>query len=65
MAWFYEIRDSNKSVAETGKDFATQNEAMNAGRKRARELKALGALPGGEGGTVIAGQDSEVMVPRK
>ena len=61
MAWFYEIRDSNKAVAETGKGFATQNEAMNAGRKRARELKASGSLPGGGVGTVRAEQDSEVL----
>jgi hypothetical protein len=61
MAWFYQIRDSNKAVAETGKCFATQNEAMAAGRKKARELKASGSLPGGGVGTVIAGQDSEVL----
>jgi hypothetical protein len=61
MAWFYEIRDSNKAVAETGKGFATHNAAMAAGRKKARELKASGSLPGGGVGTVMAGQDSEVL----
>jgi len=30
MAWFYEIRDSNKVVAETGRGFATQSAAMAA-----------------------------------
>ena len=61
MAWFYEVRDSNKAVAETGKGFATHTEAMAAGRKKARELKASGSLPGGGVGTVMAGQDSKVL----
>jgi hypothetical protein len=61
MAWFYEIRDSNKAVAETGKGFDTQQAAMAAGRKKARELKASGSLPGGGVGTVSARQDSEVL----
>jgi hypothetical protein len=43
MAWFYEIRDSNKAVAETGKGFDTHKAAMAAGRKKARELKASGS----------------------
>jgi len=60
MAWFYEIRDSHNAVAETGKGFATQEAVITAGRKRARELKASGSLPGGGVGTVGAGQDSEV-----
>jgi hypothetical protein len=34
MAWFYEIRDSNNVVAETGKGFATHNAAIAAGRKK-------------------------------
>ena len=59
VAWFYEIRDSNNAVTETGKGFATHKEAMAAGRKRARELKASGSLPGGGVGTVGAGHDSE------
>jgi len=59
MAWFYEIRDSNNAVMETGKGFATPKAAMTAGRKRARELKASGTLPGGGVGTVGTGQDSE------
>jgi hypothetical protein len=63
MAWFYEIRDSNNAVAETGKDFDTHNAAMAAGRKKARELKASGSFPGV--GTVRAGQDSEVLPSRK
>jgi hypothetical protein len=58
-AWFYEIRDSNNAMAETGKSFATQEAAIAGGRKRARELKASGSLPGGGVGTVGAGHDSE------
>ena len=65
MAWFYEIRDSNNVVAATEKGFDTDKAAMAAGRKKARELKSSGALPGGEVATVRAGQDSEVLVPRK
>jgi hypothetical protein len=57
MAWFYEIRDSNNVVAETGKDFATHKAAIAAGRKKARELKASGSLPGGGVGSVRTGQD--------
>ena len=60
MAWFYEIRDSNNVVAETAKGFATHNAAIAAGRKKARELKASGLLPGGGVGTVKTRQDSEV-----
>jgi hypothetical protein len=47
MSWFYKIRDSNDVVAETGKGFATHTAARVAGRKKARELKASGSLPGG------------------
>ena len=65
MAWFYEIRDSSKAVAETGKGFDTHKAAMTAGRKKARELKASGSLPDGGVGTVSAGQDSEVLTLRK
>jgi hypothetical protein len=61
MAWFYEIRDSNKFVAETGKGFATRKAAMAAGRKKARELKASGSLQDGGVGTILARQDSEVL----
>ena len=60
MAWFYEIRDSNNVVAETGKGFATHNAAIAAGRKKARELKAAGSLPGGGVGAVGTGQDSNL-----
>jgi len=60
MAWFYEIRDLNNTVAATGHGFATHKAAMAAGRKKARELKASGSLPGGGLGTVEARQDSEV-----
>jgi hypothetical protein len=63
MAWFYEIRDSNHVVAETGKGFATDRAAMTAGRKRARELKASSSLPGGGVATVGTGQDSEPQTP--
>jgi hypothetical protein len=65
MAWFYEVRDSNNAVTETGKGFATQQAAVAAGRKKARELKASGSLPGGGVGTVRARQDSDVLGPRK
>ena len=64
MTWFYEIRDSNNVVASTGKGFDTDKAAMTAGRKKARELKALGLLPGGGIATVKAEQDSKVLVPR-
>jgi hypothetical protein len=53
VAWVYEIRDANNAVAETGKGFATQEAAMAAGRKKARELTASGSLRGGGVGTVL------------
>ena len=62
MAWFYEIRDSIHVVASTGKGFDTNKAAMAAGRKKARELKASGSLPGGGIATVKAEQDSEELV---
>jgi hypothetical protein len=65
VAWFYEIRDSNKAVAATGKGFATYNAAMAAGRKKARELKASGSLSGGGVATIKASQYSEVLHPAK
>ena len=61
MAWSYEIRDSNHVVASTRKGFDTDKAAMAAGRKKARELKASGSLPGGGVATVRAEQDSEVL----
>jgi len=60
MTWFYEIRDSNHVVASTEKGFDTDKAAMASGRKKARELKALGSLPGGGIATVKTEQDSEV-----
>ena len=65
MTWFYEIRDSNHVVASTEKGFDTDKAAMAAGRKKARELKASGSLPGDGIATVKAEQDSEVLVTRK
>ena len=65
MTWFYEIRDSNHAVASTGKGFDTDKAAMAAGRKKARELKASGSLPGGGIATVKVEQGSEVLVPHK
>jgi hypothetical protein len=65
MAWFYEIRDANKAVAATGKGYATQNAAMAAGRKKARELKASGSLPSGGVATIKAWQRTEVPDLRK
>ena len=60
MTWFYEICDSNHVVASTGKGFDTDKADMAAGRKKARELKASGSLPGGGIATVKAKEDSEV-----
>jgi hypothetical protein len=65
MTWFYEIRDSNNVIASTGKGFDTEKAAMTAGRKKARELKASGSLPGGGIATVKAEEDSEVLIPHK
>ena len=65
MTWFYEIRDSNHVVASTEKGFDTDKAGMAAGRKKARELKASGSLPGGGITTVKAGQHSEVLVDTK
>jgi len=65
MTWFYEIRDSNNIVASTGKGLDSDKAAMAAGRKKARELKASGSLPGGGIATVKAEQVSEVLVPAK
>ena len=65
VAWFYEIHDSNRVVVATEKSFDTNRAAMTAGRKKARELKSSGALPDGGVATVRAGQDSEVLAPRK
>jgi hypothetical protein len=64
MAWFYEIRDSNKAVAATAKDFDTYKAAMAAGRKKARELKASDSLPG-DIATIKASQHSDVLRPAK
>lgn len=61
MAWFYEIRDSNNVVAKTMNGFATRTEAMSAGRKKARELKASGMLLSGGAGSVVAVQCTEVV----
>jgi hypothetical protein len=65
MTWFYEIRDSNHVVVSTEKGFDTDKAAMAAGRKKARELKTSGSLPGGGIATVKAEQDSEALVPHK
>jgi hypothetical protein len=62
MAWFYQIRDSINVIAASGKGFDTHKAAMAAGRKKARELKALGSLTGGVA-TIKAGQHSEVPHP--
>ena len=52
MRWFYEISDSNNVVTETGKGFATLSEAIAAGIRKARELKASSSLPGEGVGSV-------------
>jgi hypothetical protein len=65
MAWFYQIRNSNNVVAASGQGFDTHKSAMAAGRKKARELKASGSLPGGGGATIKASQHSEVPHPAK
>jgi len=59
MAWLYEIQYS-KQVTATEKGFETHKAAMDAGRKRARELKAGGSLPKDVIVTVTARQDAEV-----
>ena len=64
VAWSYEIRDSNNLVVSTAKGFDAEKIAMAAGRKKARELKASGSLPGGGVATVRAKRDSDVLVPR-
>jgi hypothetical protein len=63
MAWFYEIRDSNKVVVERGEGFASQKAAAGAGRKRARELKVSGSLAN-EVGTVEIRHDSLLPASR-
>jgi hypothetical protein len=65
MAWFYEVRDANKAVTARGKGFATQKDAMAAGRKKARELKASGSLPTGGVATIKASQHSDALHPAK
>jgi hypothetical protein len=64
VAWSYEIRDSKNLVVSTAKGFDAEKAAMAAGRKKVRELKASGSLPGGGVATVRAEQDSDVLVPR-
>jgi hypothetical protein len=64
MAWFYQVRDSNNVVVVKGKGFDTHKAAMADGRKKARELKASGSLPGGVA-TIKACQHSEVLHPAK
>jgi hypothetical protein len=63
MTWFYEIRDASQVVAATRNGFDTNKSAMAAGRKKARELKASGSLPGGGTATVKALEDLAVLVP--
>jgi hypothetical protein len=46
MAWFYEIRDSNTAVLATGKDFATHNAAMAAGRKKGKRTESFRFIAG-------------------
>jgi hypothetical protein len=65
MTWSYEIRDSNQGVASTGNGFDSNKAAMAAGRKKARELKSSGSLPGGGIATMKVEQDTEMLVPRK
>jgi hypothetical protein len=67
MAWFYEIRDLNESLVETGKEFATQLDALVADTVEADRLKRAGNLPGSGTTSVRSGQDSEAPTrqPRK
>jgi hypothetical protein len=65
MTWSYEIRDSNQVVSSSGEGFDSHKAAMAAGRKKARELKASGSLPGSGIATVKAKQVSQALVPRK
>ncbi len=45
MAWFYEIRDSNNVVTETGKGFATHNAAIAAGTILGHDEKHIEQRP--------------------
>jgi hypothetical protein len=63
MTWSYQIRDSNNVVAASRKGFDTHKAAMAAGRKKARELKGSGSLPGDGAATIKASQHSEVLYP--
>ena len=65
MTWFYEIRDSNHVVASTGRGFETDKAALAAGRKKTRELRASGSLPGGGIATVKAEEDSKELMATK
>jgi hypothetical protein len=56
MAWFYQIRDAKDQVVKTEGGFATEAEAIEAGKKKADGLKRSGALAGGGFGTVTAGK---------
>jgi hypothetical protein len=61
MEWFYEICGSNGAVVTSGKGFATKMAAMTAGRKKARDLKASGALQNGVG--TIRAERAETLLP--
>jgi hypothetical protein len=65
MSWFYEIRDANKGVIAAEKGYLTQQAAVNAGRKKARQLKASRSLPGNGDATIKTGQHSELLLTRK
>jgi hypothetical protein len=61
MAWFYEIRDSNKVVVEKGRGFCYAGSALNAGRKSARKLKVSLSSQSGTVETLVTGKTSEVV----
>jgi hypothetical protein len=59
MAWSYQIRDSKDLLVKSEGGYATQDDAMTAGKKEANILKDSGTLIGSGVGTVLAVQDSK------
>jgi hypothetical protein len=58
MSWFYEIKDSENRLVKREGGYATQDAAIEEGKKQATLFKDAGALAGGAVGSVMAGQDS-------
>ena len=64
MTYFYEIRDSNRVLVGREKGFATEKAAIDAGRKKARRLKASGEFENGIG-SVAAGLEATPVAQTK